>query len=312
MKENIYGLIKLNPIKYKKGRRVKLKKLGTKRMSRKRTSIRMNRKKKEFFDALINKNESIIARNPNITKEQFKNRVKNKAIRRYLQKVFKKKYEGSGRDSSFINNEVNKFINSDLNTTEKLDKFYKDHYKSIMTQKNIRDAFKETVFAHPYMTVQDSILHRILYKQMDEESRNAFFSYLVDNKMNLKFITIENRLDLSDVDGLQKNGYQLFYKGKALNKFFAYLKKGTEDYDSSSGIHEASQKVSDSLDTQYQSKFLNKGPEDEDEDITPPTGKSVLQFLEKDENVDFKSEKIGEDDEEEEDKLEEMIANGIA
>lgn len=312
MKENIYGLIKLHPIKYKKGRKVKLKKFGTKRMNRRRTSIRMNRRKKEFFDELINKNQSIIARNPNITKEQFKNRVKNKAIRRYLQKIYKKKYEGSGRDSSFINNEVNKFINSNLNTTEKLDKFYKDHYKSIMTQKNIRDAFKETVFAQPYMTVQDSILHRILYKQMDEESRNAFFSYLVDNKMNLKFITIENRLDLSDVDGLQKNGYQLFYKGKALNKFFAYLKKGTEDYDPSSGIHEASQKVSDSLDTQYQSKFLNKGPEDEDEDITPPTGKSVLQFLEKDEDVDFKSEKIGEDDEEEEEKLEEMIVNSIA
>ena len=312
MKENIYGLIKLHPIKYKKGRKVKLKKLGTNRMRRRRTSIRMNRKKQEFFDALINKNESIIARNPNITKEQFKNRVKNKAIRRYLQKTFKKKYEGSGRDSSFINNEVNKFINSNLNTTEKLDKFYKDHYKSIMTQKNIRDAFKETVFAHPYMTVQDSILHRILYKQMDEESRNAFFSYLVDNKMNLKFITIENRLDLSDVDGLQKNGYQLFYKGKALNKFFAYLKKGTEDYDPSSGIHEASQKVSDSLDTQYQSKFLNKGPEDEDEDITPPTGKSVLRFLEKDENANFESEKIEEDDEEEEEKLAEMIANSIA
>lgn len=301
MKENIYGLIKLHPIKYKKGRRVKLKKFGTKRMSRKRTSIKMNQKKQKFFDELINKNESIIARNPNITKEQFKNRVKNKAIRRYLQKIYKKKYEDSGRDSSFINNEVNKFINSNLNTAEKLDKFYKDHYKSIMTQKNIRNAFKETVFAHPYMTVQDSILHRILYKQMDEESRNAFFSYLVDNKMNLKFITIENRLDLSDVDGLQKNGYQLFYKGKALNKFFAYLKKGTEDYDPSSGIHEASQKVSDSLDTQYQSKFLNKGPENEDEDITPPTGKSVLQFLEKDEDVDFKPEKIGEDDEEEED-----------
>lgn len=312
MKENIYGLIKLHPIKYKKGRRVKLKKFGTKRMSRKRTSIRMNRKKQEFFDALINKNESIIARNPNITKEQFKNRVKNKAIRRYLQKIYKKKYEGSGRDSSFINNEVNKFINSNLNTAEKLDKFYKDHYKSIMTQKNIRDAFKETVFAHPYMTVQDSILHRILYKQMDEESRNAFFSYLVDNKMNLKYITIENRLDLSDVDGLQKNGYQLFYKGKALNKFFAYLKKGTEDYDPSSGIHEASQKVSDSLDAQYQSKFLNKGPEDEDEDITPPTGKSVLRFLEKDENTKFESEKIDEDDEEEKGKLEEMIANSIA
>lgn len=312
MKENIYGLIKLHPIKYKKGRRVKLKKLGTKRMSRKRTSIKMNQKKQKFFDELINKNESIIARNPNITKEQFKNRVKNKAIRRYLQKIYKKKYEDSGRDSSFINNEVNKFINSNLNTAEKLDKFYKDHYKSIMTQKNIRDAFKETVFAHPYMTVQDSILHRILYKQMDEESRNAFFSYLVDNKMNLKYITIENRLDLSDVDGLQKNGYQLFYKGKALNKFFAYLKKGTEDYNPSSGIHEASQKVSDSLDAQYQSKFLNKGPEDEDEDITPPTGKSVLRFLEKDENTKFESEKIGEDDEEEEGKLEEMIANSIA
>ena len=276
------------------------------------SQVEVGCKKQEFFDALINKNESIIARNPNITKEQFKNRVKNKAIRRYLQKIYKKKYEGSGRDSSFINNEVNKFINSNLNTVEKLDKFYKDHYKSIMTQKNIRDAFKETVFAQPYMTVQDSILHRILYKQMDEESRNAFFSYLVDNKMNLKYITIENRLDLSDVDGLQKNGYQLFYKGKALNKFFAYLKKGTEDYDPSSGIHEASQKVSDSLDTQYQSKFLNKGPEDEDEDITPPTGKSVLRFLEKDENAKIESEKIGEDDEEEEEKLEEMIANSIA
>ena len=150
-----------------------------------------------------------------------------------------------------------------------------------MTQKNIRDAFKETVFAHPYMTVQDSILHRILYKQMDEESRNAFFSYLVDNKMNLKFITIENRLDLSDVDGLQKNGYQLFYKGKALNKFFAYLKKGTEDYDPSSGIHEASQKVSDSLDTEYQSKFLRKNPDEDDEGEppSPTSSKSVLRFL---------------------------------
>ena len=303
MKENIYGLIKLHPIKYKKGRKVKLKKFGTKRMNRRRTSIRMNRKKQEFFDELINKNESIIARNPNITKEQFKNRVKNKAIRRYLQKIYKKKYEDSGRDSSFINNEVNKFINSNLNTAEKLDKFYKDHYKNIMTQKNIRDAFKETVFAHPYMTVQDSILHRILYKQMDEESRNAFFSYLVDNKMNLKYITIENRLDLSDVDGLQKNGYQLFYKGKALNKFFAYLKKGTEDYDPSSGIHEASQKVSDSLDTEYQSKFLRKNPDEDDEGEppSPTSSKSVLRFLEKDENVDFKAEKIGEDDEEEED-----------
>ena len=136
MKENIYGLIKLHPIKYKKGRKVKLKKLGTNRMRRRRTSIRMNRKKQEFFDALINKNESIIARNPNITKEQFKNRVKNKAIRRYLQKIYKKKYEGSGRDSSFINNEVNKFINSNLNTVEKLDKFYKEHYKiSILLNK---------------------------------------------------------------------------------------------------------------------------------------------------------------------------------
>ena len=54
MKENIYGLIKLHPIKYKKGRKVKLKKLGTKRMSRRRTSIRMNRKKQEFFDAYAN------------------------------------------------------------------------------------------------------------------------------------------------------------------------------------------------------------------------------------------------------------------
>ena len=102
---------------------------------------------------------------------------------------------------------------------------------------------------------------------------------------------------------MQKNGYQLFYKGKALNKFFAYLKKGTEDYDPSSGIHEASQKVSDSLDTEYQSKFLRKNPDEDDEGEppSPTSSKSVLRFLEKDENVDFKAEKIGEDDEEEED-----------
>ena len=77
MKENIYGLIKLHPIKYKKGRKVKLKKLGTKRMNRRRTSIRMNRKKQEFFDALINKNESMIAIISTIAKEQVMNIFKN-------------------------------------------------------------------------------------------------------------------------------------------------------------------------------------------------------------------------------------------
>lgn len=324
---NIFSLIKLNPIRKPKkkgtfnvsGRHVKYKrqlermekrelksyKRGHKELLKEQKREKSLAKKRDFLNSLLTRNDKLIQRNVEVSKEQFKQRTKDTAMRRYIEKQIESKAKKDGKeyDKSQIRYKATKYIEENLSTKEKRDEFFKQHETHILTQKNIRESFKERIYSDPYLTTSDKIMKRILFGQMGDESRKDFISFFKSNNMSFKDITIEKKFQIDENGSYGKNVYVVSYKGKETNFAFAYLNPtATPDdplEDDDLYGFQVIDEVQESIDKEYYEKEkIKKVQAGEDEKPDSPLGFSFLRFINVNDLSKFDVKDISSDDDE--------------